>query len=324
MLNTDIKLIRNCSTPDLLVRVLSPLGGYPDRSIFTTKSAYIADEDISYTIIKFVKFELDPEEYYSEMDWAHPEEIRLFASLLLPVFREGGRTTIYPFQAEGFSISCPVNFENQLFLDRIKTILINMIDAPDIVVAGYPGPQRNSYRNSSGISLPPSNGGPKYNFSNKVIDYQLQSKLYFAIDTNDFLLIRGLSALIKSVMLSSHSLFLEEAIYDLFVSLEASFRIILRVLKQKGNTNPSSADAMNYILNSFNEPQIYISNAGRIRHFKNYFEEYYESRIKSIHPESRFGIFPYAPLQADDFYFLRDDLFDVYTFLLTGITPQGK
>lgn len=306
----DIKLTKNHTSPDLLVRVLSPMGRYPSKSFLTHKSAYIADKDISYTVIKYEKFKL---EYYSEMDWAHPEEIRLFASLLLPVYRHGGRTVIYPFpMRHGVSVSGPINFESQYLVNKIKAILIDTIDESNKINAG-------------GVSLPPANDGPVYDFDNEVINYELQTKVYSAIDNNDHLLIRGLSALIKSIMLSRHYHFIEEAIYALFVALEVSYRIVLRTLKHQGNKNPSSADAMNYILDAFDEPQIYVSNSsGKTRHLKKYFQELYESRIKSVHPESRFGIFPYAPLQVDDFYYYKDSLLAVFTYLLTGIVSENN
>jgi hypothetical protein len=49
-----------------------------------------------------------------------------------------------------------------------------------------------------------------------------------------------------------------------------------------------------------------------------YFEEFYESRIMSFHPESRFGVFPHAPLMIDDFMHLRDSLLEIYAYLIGG------
>ena len=49
-----------------------------------------------------------------------------------------------------------------------------------------------------------------------------------------------------------------------------------------------------------------------------YFSEFYDDRIKTMHPSSRLGIFPVAPLAADDFYFLRQGLVEVYYWLITG------
>jgi hypothetical protein len=48
-----------------------------------------------------------------------------------------------------------------------------------------------------------------------------------------------------------------------------------------------------------------------------YFEDFYDARIKTMHPSSRFGIFPVAPLEADDFLFLRYGLIEVYHWLIT-------
>lgn len=48
-----------------------------------------------------------------------------------------------------------------------------------------------------------------------------------------------------------------------------------------------------------------------------YFEDFYDARIKTMHPSSRFGIFPVAPLEADDFLFLRYGLIEVYYWLIT-------
>jgi hypothetical protein len=194
-------------------------------------------------------------------------------------------------------------------------LLINKIDAPDEQIPGYPVPQRNPYRHAIGISLPPSNGGPKYDLRRVGIDYQLQSKVYASANKDDYLAIRGLSTLIKSVMLSTHYQFFEEATTTLFIALDASFSMVLRELKRQGIKNPSSSDAMKYIHNAFYD--IYRADK--------YFEEYYEGRIKTVHPESRFGVFPHAPLMADDFFDLKDDLLEVYTFLLTGyVNPKHK
>lgn len=280
------------------------------------ESAYIADHDISFTLTAYDKFEVKENDYYSEMEWAHLDEIRLFASLLLSVVRERGFIRIYPFPfSERISVSGNIDFANQGLVKKIKELLIEAIDAPDKQSPGYPAPQRNSYRYVSDIPLPPSNGGPNYCFCKVGLDYGLQSKVYAAINKEDYLAIRGLSTLLKSIMLNTHYQFFEESIITLFIALEASFRMVLRELKQQGMKNPSSSDAMKYIHDAFYD----------IHRVKKYFEEYYEGRIKTLHPESRFGIFPHAPLTQDDFYELKDDLLEVYTFLITGyVHPKHK
>jgi hypothetical protein len=83
--------------------------------------------------------------------------------------------------------------------------------------------------------------------------------------------------------------------------------MVLRVLREHGLQNPSAVDAGALINNTFN-PGV---NSG------SYFEEYYEDRIKTMHPSSRFGVFPVAPLLADDYFFLRHGMVEVYHWLIT-------
>ena len=48
-----------------------------------------------------------------------------------------------------------------------------------------------------------------------------------------------------------------------------------------------------------------------------YFGDFYEDRIKTMHPSSRFGVFPVPPLGADNYLFLRHALVEVYYWLIT-------
>jgi len=93
----------------------------------------------------------------------------------------------------------------------------------------------------------------------------------------------------------------------LYVALDVSFQLVLRVLRKRGLQNPSALDAGALIDEVFN-PHLCTGS---------YFEDFYDARIKTMHPSSRFGIFPVAPLEADDFLFLRYGLIEVYHWLIT-------
>jgi hypothetical protein len=161
----DVKLTDWSKPPDLIARVLSPLGLYPAKSIVMPESAFIADNDICFTLANSEIFKVEDENYYSEMAWAQLEEIRLFASMLLSINSEHGFTRIYPFPfPEGILLKGKIDFENQNLVTKIKELLINKINAPEKQTPGYPEPQRNLYRCLNGISLPPSNGGVKLPF----------------------------------------------------------------------------------------------------------------------------------------------------------------
>ena len=48
-----------------------------------------------------------------------------------------------------------------------------------------------------------------------------------------------------------------------------------------------------------------------------YFGDFYEGRVKTIHPSSRFGVFAAPPIDADEYFFLRYALVEVYHWLIT-------
>ncbi|EPG4898032.1 hypothetical protein NM463_004189, partial [Citrobacter koseri] len=66
-----------------------------------------------------------------------------------------------------------------------------------------------------------------------------------------------------------------------------------------------------FISKTFNSPET-----------EKYFGEYYEDRIKTFHPKSRFGAYPHAPLTIDDYFFLSEDLITVYLYLTCGYVSQ--
>jgi len=258
---------------------------------------------------------LEIENYYSEVEWANLNEIKLFASILLCVDRDFGYCCLFPF-----SISHRVNIGNSIinieYLECVASALIKALEAPS-TIRNFKGEEftvENQYKNMRGIELPTVQSGIEYSLSESGYDLKLQKHLYQAFDTNDHLMVRAVSTLFRSIMLGALSNFLEESINTTFISLEASFRLVLKRLNKFGNKNPSSKDAAEFI------GKVFSSEAS-----EKYFGEYYESRIMSFHPESRFGVFPHAPLMVDDSYDLADGLIEVYCYLIPGyINPKYK
>jgi len=157
------------------------------------------------------------------------------------------------------------------------------------------------------VVLPPVAGGPPYEWREKGVNAVLVAELVRDISLTDHLLMRGLSALLRSNMAWRHQEIAEAGQLLLYVALDASFQLVLRVLRERGLQNPSALDAGALIDEVFN-PHLCTGS---------YFEDFYDARIKTMHPSSRFGIFPVAPLEADDFLFLRYGLIEVYHWLIT-------
>jgi len=275
---------------------MSPFGTYWSRSSVLSNAAYVVRDDLIFTACRFDQ-DTHEGEYYSEYDEPTPEEVRLLASLALPIGMDRGYMAQYPHYA---SIRLD---DRRSFTD------------PD-VIADVEAELRHAL--ASGItpsrtaaSLPPS----MYQHFHLPLPDSVRRDIYAAIDDHDHLLIRGLSTWLKSSMLNMHSVFSEEANYPLWISLDASFAIVLKILRSKGIASPTSLDAQNFIHDAFGEKRSGLK----------YFEEFYEDRIMTMHPQNRFGTFAFAPIGRDDFYGLHNALREIYRYLLLGevIDPQA-
>lgn len=91
--------------------------------------------------------------------------------------------------------------------------------------------------------------------------------------------------------------------------------MVLRKLKQNGIKEPNAKDAAQFIHDAFYD----------VNRLEKYFEEDYEKRVQSFHPQSRYGTYPYPPIMADDYFQLFNDLLEVYAYLLIGyVHPTHK
>ena len=122
-------------------------------------------------------------------------------------------------------------------------------------------------------------------------------------------MIRGLVHLQKTAMLKCLSRsFVDTACLEIYIALEASLEIILRTLRRNGVRTPSNKDASDYLLEAHGAPY----------RLDKYYEEFYEDRIKAVHPNSRYGLAMFSPLNVDDLYMLYSDLLRTFEFLITG------
>ena len=103
--------------PSHIVRVLLPFGVYPFNTITTDDSLFFISKEICFSVVPFCEDKVENEYYYSEVEWATFNEIRLYGSILLCVDRYENYLRIYPFLYPHF-IKLP-NFdaviENHLF-----------------------------------------------------------------------------------------------------------------------------------------------------------------------------------------------------------------
>lgn len=286
----------------VVARLCSPLGQYPTGCFGTSDEGYLFSDDAVLTAVRYTQLQRS-DDYYSEVEWAEPHEIRLFASLALARESGEGAIIIYPLPLAYYpNLNETVVLGDASLLEDLKQALISEIKRTR---------RRNSWYYRALVG-PPFISRRRYNDCGRGFAQPRYEQLLAAIQLDDYLVVRALSTWIRSSMLACHYQFIEEAITTLFISMEASFRLVLRRLRELGNPEPNSRDAAQFVGQAFNEAPL-----------DHYLQEYYESRIKTFHPESRFGIYPHAPLMVDDFYHLHESLRDLYVYLLIGyVDPE--
>ncbi len=271
------------------VRLFSPRGQYPRGICANENSLYIADDEIVFSVVFAKPYDQLTSNFpYSEMVWATPQEVRFWGSILLCEDADGPKILLYP---EHLTFAL---LDSQ-FLDlrdadtqlELRRLVINEIKS-----RGEKSVLRDLFYNDVNLAR-------QTEFLNKIAD-------------TDDVLLRGITCLIKCDMLSRYYEFTEEATIAGFISLEASFSLIVNMLKARGIANPSAADAGRWLDDTFNRP-LGIDPGER-----KYFEELYEQRVITMHPSSRYGDCPYAPLTVDDLFGLRQDLREVFAYLVSG------
>lgn len=278
------------------VRVFDPRGLYPLHTLSASDSFYSANTECIYTVVLGKSHDqVESELPYSEMDWATPEELRFWASILLCEDSEGPLAMLYPSFTTYILSAERLDLRDKTVQDDISRLLAEEARAPIIPRLG----------GSVGQCW---NAG--YNVFCEDYHAERQPQFYSSISTEDHCLLRGISCLIKCDMLSRHYEFSEEAGLVAFIALDASYSLVRDLLKKQGIKSPSARDAGKWLDDTFNRP------IGLEPGERKYFEEAYDQRIMTFHPASRFGTSLYAPFIHDDYMMLRHDLREIFAYLV--------
>lgn len=151
-------------------------------------------------------------------------------------------------------------------------------------------------------------------FEKSQLDLENIDKTWSQIQPTDFVLLRGLVALMKSDMLAQHREFGADALMNLYIALECSYQLVLEHLSSAGRINPNASDAAQWMHEIFDQ---HWNLDAPDRSYK-YFQEFYEGRVRMFHPRSRFGDHPFAPNFWDDVIHLRRALPGVFFYLVNG------
>ena len=262
---------------------------------------YWANDEIVFMVTRATPWRvLDENAPYSEVDWLMPEEIRFLGSMYLCQEWEGSKLSFYPLSHYAPRIA-------KDHLDLSRTSVADHLAQTVARAVRYPRDTHKAIELHECATL-------RYHLMPaKRFSFNSQEKYWDAIRLTNYVLLRGLAALIKSDMLSKHYEFMEEATIQTFIALEASFQLTLRTLKAQGIVNPTAKDAAKWLFENFDKPM-----GIQVQQMEHYFEDFYHQRVMTFHPSSRFGDMPYAPLMADDYFHLRDALPGIFAYLATG------
>jgi hypothetical protein len=289
---------RDNDTKEWRITLFRRAGIYPRTTVATSESLFDANDEVIFMVAP--RIEWSEELPHSEVMWLNVGEIRLLGSLMMTERFDGGqrcnfqpiplcRAYVDEFDPNDPSIS-----------NVVREALRDKIGQPEwarLMVGFEPDPQ-----NLGGC------------FPADRLQIELQPLFFRAISTSNFVLLRGIYALIKSDMLALTYEFREEAIINTFIALDASFQLVVRHLKALGNKNPTARDAGQWLYETFDE-RLGLAYPEDYR----YFEEFYDNRVQTLHPGSRLGDLPFAPLAWDDYSHLRSALPGILGYLATGL-----
>ena len=240
------------------VRLFNPRGQYPRGVYANEKSLYIADDEIVFSTVFAKPYDQLTSNFpYSEMAWATPQEVRFWASILLCEDAEGPKILLYPEHLT-FALldSQSLDFRDPEAQFEVRRLVIDEVTSKGDASA------------------------PDHLFE-KEVSLDRQADFLAQVRDTDHVLLRGITCLIKCDMLSLYNEFAEEATIVGFIALEASFSLVVNMLKTSGIANPSAADVGRWLDDTFNRP-LGIDLGDR-----KYFEELYEQRVITMHPSSR-------------------------------------
>lgn len=269
-----------------IARAYGTAGRYWRDDVIFAEAGYFDRCDLVLTACHFDE-RVHEGDYYSDFTEPMLEEVRILAALTLCLDPGEGMTVFYPLDV---SIRTPrfIDLTKADQINRLADLLRGMI-TERMLTKSLDGEFSDSYQ-YHGLSTP----------------FGLQHQIYAATSVSDHLLMRGLSMLINSAMLSRHRMFGEAAYHALYIALDASLALVQRQMRKIGLTQTDAHAAQAYL------EQIFGDELSGFR----YFEEYYEDRIMVLHPASRFGTFPYAPVSRSHYFWLWKSLRDVYRFLI--------
>jgi hypothetical protein len=271
---------------------------YPRGSFGTSVARFFADDQVVFAVTPDVTWSRAGDLPYSEVDWMQPELVRLLGALMFCERFTDRRCRFYPVvDGDVFVGGRALDFEHAESVRAVRDALVG--------VAPFTSPSAELFGSQMDGLFKPTD-----------LNISWVRHYWHAISPRNFVLMRAIQSMVKSDMLSNHPEFQEEAGIATFIAMDATFDLVLRHLKSLGTKNPSAVDAGTWFHETFDGPMgLPFPEPAR------FLNEFYDLRVRTIHPGSRHGDSPYATLAIDDRIHLRQALPGTLAYLLTQAHP---
>lgn len=276
--------------PQIVVRPFSRRGFYPNYDLHF--GDYFFGEINGQLIGVAPKLPIPGgDEFYSEFDLFSPGEIALMTALTLSVPEDMGAVRVYPMPISAVLTDCPTDLAHT---------------SPDFVSScARICEEAEIHERIIGEREYAKREADQYQFHD-FAEVELANSVLAEFPTGSALLLRGAHALIKAEMLLSHSQFNEEAALSAYIALEASYQLISQKVQSQSSGKIKPINIADYLRKNYDERW---ADEG-------YFSEFYMDRVAVVHPVSRYGVFPYAPISHCDFLTLLDYLVPMYRWII--------
>jgi hypothetical protein len=285
------------------IRAFEPVTEYIGSSFITEDAAYLADENYVVTVARSSHHDMG--DFWPEMPWLFPAEVRVLAAVALAVPEGRGAAGFAPHRSNQ-RLGIPTT--SSLIQDDVLRAVeaearelcqnVASLCRPDILWTW--GFEAEEKRRHSG------EGETRYRLRDEPVVSSERLGVFQAISLDDALLLRGLYCLLKGQHLSLYQLFWEEAFMNAQIAREAALELIRARLAANGVKNASYADAHQYLREHF-------LLGG---HLADYLLDQHEKWVATRHPNSRHGAFWTPPLMMDDYIHTHGSLVSVYRHLL--------
>lgn len=288
--------------PLLRVRLLGNLGGYPEGDIWLDDVFYHGSSDGCFLVTRGMTWDHYVADLgHDEFDWPLPKEVMLMGAMIMCERPDEPAPRFYPMARHVFVLD---ESNTTLTSEEGRAAIVNLVKSRQQWPGNWSSHASTDLWRSSQHSVFPSSA----------LDLGRLQRIFGLLRPDQFVLMRGITGLIKSDMLARHGEFGAESLMSLYISMDCSHQLILQVLRDRGAKSPSSADAAAWLHENFD------------RHFghdepapgTNYLAEFYQGRVVAFHPRSKFGDYPFAPNFWDDVIHLRRLLSMVFGYIVTG------